>query len=619
MRNRKHGEMMKVVNLRAYSALEECPTTSVRDLLMAKGLQPHFQPIVQLSDGAIFAHEALIRTPPGCLWKTPDELFAAARAEGSSIDLEIECVRLSLQAWARHPGPGKLFVNLSARALTAALARRDNESELTLFEHASVIPRDLVVELTEHEQVQDYDALAVAVGRLRRKRITIALDDFGDGRSSLRLWSELKPEIVKIDKYFTRELLIHPEKLQTLKALQQISQTLGSTLVAEGIETPEELHLVRDLGIGLGQGWLLGRPKSEPRHIPTEEGMTVIRRKAIAVFPERRRPTQQRAKAWNLLHETPSVPSVFANDELFKRFNEDGKLQSVAIVDDGHPLGIVSRQRFIDSYAKRFFRELHGRKPCTLLANLAPRLVEVNSGLDELTTVLTSEDQRYLTEGVILTEGGRYRSLGTGQELVRTVTEARIEAARHVNPLTLLPGNIPITQHIQRLLLAESRFVACYADLNQFKPFNDIYGFCRGDEMILLAAKALTEHADPTRDFLGHVGGDDFIVLFQSDDWEQRCHALVEQFNRRAAELYDDEARAACGVNAEDRYGIMHFHPLTTMSIGAFRVIGSPTMRVEDIANASARAKRLAKGAQVALYLDNPYDITCTYPLSGRN
>lgn len=572
--------------------------------MTARVLQPHFQPVVNLSDGVIVAHEALIRTPAGCHWRTPDELFAAARAQGSTIALELECVRLALQAWSHHQAPGKLFVNLSARALTTALALRDDESDMTMFEHALVAPHDLVVELTEHEQVQDYDALAVAVGRLRRQRITIALDDFGDGRSSLRLWSELKPEIVKIDKYFTRDLSGHPEKLQTIKALQQISRILGSTLVAEGIETPQDLHLVRDLGISMGQGWLLGRPQAEPRLATTQEARAVIQSKEIAVFPERRRVTQQRASAWNLLHEAPCVPPSCLNDELFALFNGNAGLKSVAIVDGGLPLGIVGRNHFIDSYAKPYFREVHGRKPCTQLANLTPRLVDVNAGLDELTSVLTSDDQRYLTEGVILTEGGQYRGLGTGQELVRTVTEARIEAARHANPLTLLPGNIPITQHIQRLLNGGCNFVACYADLNQFKPFNDVYGYWRGDEMILLAARALAQHADPMRDFLGHVGGDDFIVLFQSQDWAARCQKAVEQFNRGAIEMFDDEARLANGITAEDRYGVLHLHPLTTMSIGAVRVSGSPTMRVEDIANVSARAKHRAKMAGAALYID---------------
>ncbi|MFY9512244.1 MAG: EAL domain-containing protein [Rubrivivax sp.] len=576
---------------------------TVRALIEARALVPHFQPIVQLADGTLFAHEALIRTPADCPWRTPDALFAAARAEGLSIELELECVRLALYRWSRSGGRGKLFVNLSAGALVTALAQRDIESILSVMHNAAVAPSGVVVELTEHEHVRDFDALAVAVRRLRRHGAGLALDDFGDGRSSLRLWSELKPEIVKIDKYFTHDLPQHAEKLQTLRALAQISQTLGSQLVAEGIETADELRLVRDLNIGYGQGWLLGRPAWPPAEQVPAEALEVIRSKELAVFPERRRNTQQRATPSQLLDEVPALATSCTNQELFDAFAADESLRAVAIVDGGRPLGIVGRQQFVDRYAKPYFKELFGRRPCTLFANLAPRILDLHAGLDELTAILTSEDQRYLAEGVIITEGGRYRGLGSGEQLVRTVTEARIEAARHANPLTLLPGNIPITQHIERLLRSGRDFVACYADLNHFKPFNDQYGYWRGDEMILLASRCITAQADPRRDFVGHVGGDDFIMLFQSDDWDRRCESIVESFNQQALDLYDEAERLAGGVEAEDRHGVMRFHPLTTISIGVFRVPANTEQRAERIASGAAAAKRRAKAAQVGVHV----------------
>jgi EAL domain-containing protein (putative c-di-GMP-specific phosphodiesterase class I)/GGDEF domain-containing protein len=576
---------------------------SLVELIDQAALVPHFQPIAQLVDGAIYAHEALIRTPVGCRWATPDELFAAAREQNLSTALEIECVRLALQAWARASAPGRLFLNLSARALIAALDQRDIASLLARLDGAPVAPECIVVELTEHEQVQDFDALALAVARLRRRRVALALDDFGDGRSSLRLWSELKPEIVKIDKYFSRDLSRHAEKLQTLRALQQISQTLGSTLVAEGIETAEDLHLVRDLGIRLGQGWALGRPQGAPvGEIPTA-ALAVIGSKDVAVFPERRRTTQQRASARTLLREVAAVPHHASNQELFDRFTVDESLIAVAIVDGARPLGLVSRQHFLDRYAKPYFPELYGRKPCTLFANLTPRLIDLHAGIEDLAAILTSDDQRYLTEGIIITEGGRYRGLGSGHDLVRAVTESRIEAARHANPLTLLPGNIPITQHIQRLLSAGREFVACYGDLNHFKPFNDQYGYWRGDEMILLAARCISAQADPRRDFVGHVGGDDFVVLFQSDDWERRSEAIIDTFNHQAMSIYDEAARSGGGIMAEDRYGDMRIHPLTTLGIGAVRVVAGGGLRPEDVANAAAVAKRQTKHLGVGLYL----------------
>src|SRR6202022_2619470 len=130
-------------------------------------------------------------------------------------------------------------------------------------------------------------------------------------------------------------------------------------------------------------------------------------------------------------------------------------------------------------------------------------------------------------DGFVLVDAGRYVGLGTAEQLVRSVTEMRIEAARHANPLTFPPGNIPISEHIARLLSARISFTACYCDLNNFKPYNDQYGYWRGDEMIRLAAGVISGSCDARRDFVGHVGGHDFVVLFQSADWDRRCAQIL--------------------------------------------------------------------------------------------
>jgi GGDEF domain-containing protein len=118
-----------------------------------------------------------------------------------------------------------------------------------------------------------------------------------------------------------------------------------------------------------------------------------------------------------------------------------------------------------------------------------------------------------LTDGSLF---GHEALMRTPAGCPHTSPDLLFEAARHANPLTLLPGNIPITQHMRRLLDAQRDFVACHADLNHFKPFNDLYGYWRGDEMILLAARSISEFADPRRHFVGHVGGDDFLVMSSS-------------------------------------------------------------------------------------------------------
>ena len=575
---------------------------SVRTLIAQRTLTVHFQPIVALDGATVHGHEALVRTPPGCAWSNPDALFAAARAEDASIELEIECVRIALERWAARPAAGKLFINLSASALLAAIGVRGLQQTLEQLRALGVAAASIVIELTEHEHVRDVEMLKSATTVLRRHGICVALDDFGDGRSSLRLWSELKPEIVKIDKYFTHDLATSGDKLQTMRALLQIAETFGSSLVAEGVETADELRVVRDLGIRFAQGYYLGRPAAQAVAEPAPEACAVLHAREIAVFPERRRMGNRTVVAERLLVPAPALSIDATHGHAMAMFERQPGLHALAIVQDDLPVALASRQDFVANWLKPYFRELYERQPALLHANRSPLMLDIHTKVDDLTAVLTSGDQRYLTEGFVLTDGGRYRGLGTGEQLVRTVTEARIEAARHANSLTFLPGNIPTTVHIERLLASGRAFHACYADLNQFKPFNDQYGYWRGDEMILLAARIVSSHCDPQRDFVGHVGGDDFIMLFQSDDWEARCRRIVEAFNERARGLFDEDAIAAGGIQAEDRHGVMRFHPLTTMSIGAIEAHAERYRRPEDVASAAAIAKRQAKQRDLALY-----------------
>lgn len=581
------------------------PVISVAQALERVALYPHYQPIVQLSDGVVVAHESLIRGPADSPLQYPDALFASARVEGLLMELEQQCVREGIRAWSTHELGSRLFVNLSANALIELLQSLTLAGLLAALRSASIAPASIVVEITESERVLDMNALIVAFKDLRREGVQFALDDFGDGRSSLRLWAELRPEIVKIDKYFVKSLPTEAIKVQTLKGLIRFAETFGTVLVAEGIETADELKIVRDLGIELGQGFFLGRPAALPAKSIPPAANAVLASSVIAVLPEPSRAGGSDFTVDRLSSPvSPIAPEVLI-DEVASLFARDEMLRAVAVVDNGVPVGLLNRQALLNQYSKQYFKELYGRKPCLLFANTSPLLLDKRTGLDALTAVLTSSDQRYLVEGFIVTEGGRYVGLGTGEQLVRVVTESRMEAARHANPLTFLPGNIPISEHIQRLISSRSDFVACYGDLNDFKPFNDHYGYWRGDEMIRLVARTIIAHADARRDFVGHVGGDDFVILFQSEDWMERCEQIIAAFNRGATSLFDEPALARGGIEAEDRHGILRFFKFTTLSIGAVRITAGQYSTPEQVASSAAAAKHRAKMTSAGLLVED--------------
>jgi len=583
---------------------EAAPRTA-QELIAAGALRAHYQPIAQLKDGKVVAHESLIRLPPSSPLRSPDDFFKAARAEGLTVKAEQACLDEGIRSWAVHRPETRLFLNLSAFAIIEMVERLTVAGVMRALHAASISPAALVIEITEHERVTDMPRMVATANELRAAGLRFALDDFGDGRSSLRLWAELRPEFVKIDKYFVHDVPTEPVKVQTLRGLTRFAEIFGTTLVAEGIETEDELRAVRDLGIELGQGWFLGKPQAIPAvNVLRRAGETIISAE-IAVLPEITRAAGADFTVERLVLPVPPLASGTSIDDVARHLAADPSLRAVALVEDDRPVGLINRQSFVDSYAKPYFKELYGRKPCITFANTKPLVLDKHSGLDRLTAVLTSSDQRYLTEGFIVTEGGRYLGLGTGEQLVRVVTEVRIEAARHANPLTFLPGNIPISEHIERLLAAGGEFVACYADLNDFKPYNDLYGYWRGDEMIRLVARTLVSHCDPRRDFVGHVGGDDFVVLFQSDDWLDRCERIVSAFNANALSLFDAQALERGGIEAEDRHGVTRFFKCTTLAIGAVPIRPGRFARAEQVASAAAAAKHKAKASDSGLDVES--------------
>jgi diguanylate cyclase (GGDEF)-like protein len=161
--------------------------------------------------------------------------------------------------------------------------------------------------------------------------------------------------------------------------------------------------------------------------------------------------------------------------------------------------------------------------------------------------------------------------------------------------LTQLPGNVPINEHIDRMLAAGSCFVAAYVDIDNFKPYNDAFGYRRGDDVIQTLGRLIGDAADERLDFVGHIGGDDFFVIFQSADWEMRCWQLLSAFAEAMNGLLSPEERAHGGYMAENRRGELSFQALPTLSIGAVRIGPGEFESHREVAAAASVAKKQAK------------------------
>lgn len=566
--------------------------SEVVGILESRNLTALFQPIIDISRSIVYGHEALIRGPVATKLHAPINLFEASHLVGLTPEMEHLSREIALSEYAKAKNKNRLFVNVSPHCLM--LTDSEFAFKVSQLEALGIRPSDIVIEITEGSSIKDYGILRDVVSRYRETGFSIALDDLGEGFSSLRLWSEISPDFVKIDKHFVSNIHNDLVKLEFVRAIQRIASEAGGLTIAEGVESRDELAVIRDLKINFAQGYLFGRPLPQFQESLTDDVKVLLNKNSISVFPDSASNSKQ-ATVSNLVTYQPAITASLSNEDVYEMFQKDATLNSIPVLEDRMPIGLISRFETIDRLARPYQKELHGKKSCTQFMNKMPLIVQKSMSINALSELFLNADPQYLLNGFIVVDEDAYLGTGSGHALLREITNLQINAARYANPLTSLPGNVPINTHIDRLLGNNQPFVACYCDLDNFKPFNDAYGYRRGDELIQFVGHLLSNAAIHKSDFVGHIGGDDFILLFQSKNWEKLCLDALDTISKVIPDFYDSKDVEAGGINVEDRLGKNSFYPFGTMSIGAVKVSPELFKSHHEVAGAMSRAKQEAK------------------------
>jgi diguanylate cyclase (GGDEF)-like protein len=567
--------------------------TQLHKIIEGKLLSARFQPIINMQDGTIFGYEGLIRGPSDSILHSPVNLFKAAWDHNLTIQVEHLCRRVVLEQFHALNLPGKLFLNVSPECL---LLRDVKHGETLDYIHSlGINPDRVIIELTEYQPCHDYVLLKEAVLHYRNMGFEIAIDDLGEGFSSLRLWSELKPDFVKIDMHFIQGINNDPIKMQFVRSIQSIAEKSGTRVVAEGIESHDELLAIQNLGVALGQGYHIAKPHANPSLITSAEVMLTLSHPRLVNTNHLSYQVERAVNIKSLVKTPTTIMSSMTNNEVVNLFLADPTLKILPVVDDGIPVGLISRYTVVDLFARPYQRELCGKKSCKDFMDANPLIIEQSMSLQEVSHIVVEADSELLINGMLVVESDHYVGLITGPDLMRAITKVQIQAARYANPLTLLPGNVPINEQINLLLQNKNGFIVCYCDLDHFKPFNDVYGYQRGDEVIQMTSKVLAQFCDINRDFIGHIGGDDFIILFESEDWEQRCQRILSEFSKQISYFYSTKDLEQGGYLGEDRQGAKIFYPLISLSLGAIYANKEHHFSHHQIAFEAAEAKKQAK------------------------
>ncbi|WP_319587267.1 GGDEF domain-containing protein [uncultured Desulfobulbus sp.] len=388
-------------------------------VIQGQNLKVHFQPIVHIQTRQIYGYEGLIRGPVNTVLHSPTRLFEAATRAGRLAELDLLCRQLVIKRFAQLRLPGRLFINVDPFSLVHEHSREGQTLEF--IEQAGVNPSQVIIELTETHPVEDVQLMQQAMVHYRQMGFRVALDDLGASYSGLKLWSEIRPDIVKIDRHFIQGVDQDRTKQQFVSAILKTATALGCRVITEGVET--------------GKGRLI-----------------------------------------DLLHE---------------------------------------------------------------------------------------------------------------------ITKLQVNRARHANPLTLLPGNVPIQQQLQKLFRQNIAFTVCYFDLDNFKPFNDFFGFSRGDKVLRFVSELLVANIDDQEDFIGHIGGDDFVAIFHSIHWQATVERILQQFDDSIGGLYN--GHIGCVIKTTDREGVERQYRQMTLSVGAVVVRPTEWHCHIDLSEEASIAKHHAK------------------------
>ncbi|WP_019066493.1 GGDEF domain-containing protein [Streptomyces hokutonensis] len=457
-----------------------------------------FQPVVNLTTGGIAGLEVLVRPETG-------DILAEARRDP---ELDGKLAVLAVRAAARKETLLPLHINVFAGTLADLGGLTALHSAVR---EAGRLPWEVTVDIVPPFTHVPRRALLEAVSALRGQGFRISADGVGDGDVPLRLLTDLAPDLVKLDA----SLLERPA---AVRAMRTLCEELGALLSVEGVETETQCAQARAAGAQLAQGELF----APPTRIPAADVYVPPRAPGLAMTPPSGPWVREFVRPAALLPDTASAGQVRA------LLTGSPDVSGVVLVDrDGVPVQSVHRSRFLLSMSGRYGHALYADRPAARLGHV-PRTVGVDATAWEVLDVVAVGDADRTSDDVAVVDRyGRCVGVVRLADLVRALAETRVEEAAGLNPLTRLPGSDAITGEVDRRIADGLTFALSWLDVDHFKQVNDGAGFAAGDELIRSVGRALQLTASGhTR--VGHIGGDDFLVLTDPEGLQPLAAAVLE-------------------------------------------------------------------------------------------
>ena len=560
-----------------------------------------FQPIICANSGEIYAVEALLRNSVEAGFKNIDDVFDSAYKDGSLYTLDLMLREKAIQKFKKlkFHSSIKIFYNLDNRLLEMPNFSM-GKTELILKEN-KIEKSSLCFEISEKYKLNKIEDINDMLSVYKSQGYIIALDDFGSGFSNLQKLYHFDINLLKIDRFFIRNVGKSSKKRIFLNNIINLVHTLGGLVVAEGVETEEEMQVCRMLGCDLLQGYYIQHPSQNLDDIKVLYHH--VKEKMVnqeIFFGEDRNIIESHIK---------KIEGTYIDnqmDKILEVLKKNSHAEVFPIIDrDKRVLGMIREKKIKKYLLAPFGNEFLKKKTVRDLIDIAI-ITDINVSINKLIEILSLNDE---VEFIIITCDGKYQGYLDKNAVIKIISEKKIGEAKNQNPLTKLPGNIQISNYIEQSLSdTANRYMYTYFDFNNFKSYNDKYGFKKGDKIISLFSDILKDEAKDENLFIGHVGGDDFFLGIKQkpnksfSDTLDKISSISNMFKIQARDHYDSKDLNKGFILSQDRNGKLRRVPIITVSAAILEIVpGKRNCTIEDVSDILFKLKKNSKIAKNSL------------------
>ena len=555
-----------------------------------------FQPIIYAQSGKLYAVEALLRNVqdiPNIT--TIDDLFDLVFSNDYLYEFDLLLREKAIKKFANINIPNlKLFYNLDNRIIYNKNYSSGNTQKILTKYNLS--KDKIIFELSEKGTSIEQNALSTMLQRYKQSGYSIAIDDFGIGVSGLKLLYFSEANIIKIDRFFISNIDQDSKKKLFCSSIIDMAHIMGMQVIAEGVETQKEFYTCKDIGADFIQGFLVQKPTKNINEIKP------IYNDISNLILDDKREDKNKFIDEQFIDKIEPLPVNSSLYDIILHFKKNTDHNFVPIIDEfRYFLGII-----YESDIKKISYSQYGLSlaqnqnfSTTLLKYLKPALsVEMAWGIDKILEMYNLNFQNSL--GIFITNSDKYLGFINLNSLLTMSYKRNIEIATNQSPLTKLPGNNQIEKFIansfRNIQINTTHII--YFDFNDFKPFNDIYGFRQGDRAILIFSELLQKRY-PKNSFIAHIGGDDFFVGltdFTFEDVFELTLDIQNEFKYSAKNLYSNEDKELGYIVSKDRFGTTRNFNLLSVSCAIVEINSqSNILNFDDTLNIMKKESKSSK------------------------